>query len=308
MQRIAPFFRLARFDDPLPILFLYVPCVWGLCLVWRIDSLRDATQRGVDLSNLGMATVLKPDHWAPFCLWLGLFAVGAIVMRAAGCVFNDMCDRTIDAQVSRTRMRPLAAQQITLTQARVFFIALLILGLSVWLCLNTTAQSISLVGLGLLILYPFCKRFFMAPQLILGCAFNIGIIVAVAQMNPDYLMLKETWILYGAGICWTLYYDTIYALQDRADDERIGVHSTARLFKGHIKKALAVFYSASLLLVAALGPVLHGGFWFYVSILSYGLWDLGYELRRWDLSDPVILRKGFHHAIYLGFAIVTILI
>lgn len=306
-KAIEPFWRLGRFHTPIPILLIYLPCVWGLGFAWRMNALAHATAQNRHTDNL-LFEFLMPEHPKAFLLWAFLFFMGAVVMRAAGCVFNDMCDASIDQHVERTHTRPLASGQVTRKQAWLLCLFLLALGFGVWLCLSFTAKIWSLGALALLFIYPYTKRFFIAPQLVLGFAFNSGIIIAVAQMEPDLLKNMDVWIVYMAGILWTLYYDTIYAYQDLSDDEKVGVHSTARIFKHHIKWALALFYALSLACFAVIGPVLKADIWFYLSLVGFWAWDVGYELRRWDLSDPTILRRAFHHAVYFGLGIAALLV
>lgn len=307
LNTITPFWRLGRFHIPLPIAFLYLPCVWGLAFVWRIKALEYATLQGTPTQNLYL-TFLMPQSYADILLWAFLFLLGAIVMRAAGCVFNDVCDQDVDKHVMRTQARPLAAGDINRTQARYFLIVLLSMGLGVWICLSPSAKLWSLGALALLFIYPYTKRFFVAPQLILGFAFNSGVIIAVVQTAPELILTKEPWLLYAAGIFWTLYYDTLYGLQDITDDEKIGIHSTARVFKKHMKRALSVFYALSLACVGLIGPKIGGDVWFYGSLICFFAWDIGYELKRWDLSDPAILRRAFRHAAYLGIGVAVLIV
>ena len=184
-------------------------------------------------------------HW-PLILWMLL---GAIVMRGAGCVYNDIADRDLDAQVERTRSRPLASGAVSLKAAWVWLVALALVGLAVLLQLNFNAQILALESLILVAAYPFMKRITWWPQAWLGLVFSWGALVgwiAVAEHARPAMFL-----LYAGSICWVIGYDTIYALQDREDDALIGVRSSALRLGDHVRAGVAFFYGAAILLWAA---------------------------------------------------------
>lgn len=160
-----------------------------------------------------------------------LFAVGAIALRSAGCIFNDLCDVAFDQKVRRTKDRPLAAGFISRKEAWGACLFSLIIGGIVWLVLPFEAKGMSLLGLLLLFIYPYAKRFLKIPQIILGLAFNMGVLVSVAFLQPSLLLKPYPWILYGVGLFWTLYYDTLYAIQDINDDRSLGIGSSALFLK-----------------------------------------------------------------------------
>lgn len=207
------YIRLGRYDRPIGIWLLMLPCWWGLALA-------------------------TPNHFPP-PLFLGLFALGAAVMRGAGCTLNDLIDRNLDVRVERTKNRPLASGQLSPRQALVFFCLQSLVGLSILLSLPYACWGIGIIGLALLILYPFMKRLIDWPQAVLGLAFNIGIFMGAAAVSDmAYLDWKSLILLYCAGICWTIFYDTIYALQDIKDDLKVGIKSTAILFGENLMSAL----------------------------------------------------------------------
>lgn len=269
--------KIARFHRPFPILLLYLPCLWGIALC---------------VSPEGDINILLSNAL--------LFGIGASLMRGAGCIINDMCDASFDVQVERTKMRPLATKQLKSIEAILFFSFLLAASGGVWWCLNTPARLISLIGLAFLFIYPFTKRFFQFPQLILGFAFNIGTLVAVAQIKPELLFQPEPWILYAIGIFWTLYYDTIYALQDLKDDLVVGIHSTAVFFRHNIKLFLGSVYIAMNILMAFLGYYLKGDIWYYLTLILGLVYDLGVDLRRFNPENPKMVSRFFYHSLLMG--------
>ena len=224
--QLRPFLRLARYDRPIGFWLLAIPCWQGLLL-------------GRAGSGLGWI-----DLWYVF-----LFAVGAIAMRGAGCTYNDIIDRDLDAQVARTADRPLAAGTVSLKQAWIFLGAQCLVGFLVLIQLPLSAIWVGLGALVLVAAYPFMKRITWWPQAWLGLTFNWGIPVAyvTATGRIDAAMIA----LYLAAVLWTLGYDTIYAHQDSEDDALVGVKSTARLFGEHSRTWIAGFYLLHAILVGA---------------------------------------------------------
>ncbi|GGE16437.1 4-hydroxybenzoate octaprenyltransferase [Polymorphobacter glacialis] len=217
---IRPYARLARLDRPAGSWLLFWPCAWGVAL----------------------ADGLVAD-WA-LIPW---FAIGAIAMRAAGCVWNDIVDRDLDAQVARTRDRPVASGAIPVKRALAFAILLAGIGLLVLLQLRPAAQLTALASIILVAGYPFMKRITWWPQAWLGLTFNWGALVGfIAVADPAPAML----LLYAGGIAWTLGYDTIYALQDIEDDAMAGIKSSARALGKNARAGVAVFYAAAVILWA----------------------------------------------------------
>ena len=212
--KLRPYALLARFDRPIGWWLLYWPCAFGLALAGGVTS-----------------------HWLLF-LWLLL---GAIVMRGAGCVYNDIVDRDLDAQVARTASRPVASGAVRLRSAWSWAIALSLVGLLVLWQLPLRAQLIALISLLLVAAYPFMKRLTWWPQAWLGLVFSWGALVGWAAVgaNPPGLALP---LLYAGCIAWVIGYDTIYALQDIEDDALVGVKSSARAMGRHVKAGVALCY------------------------------------------------------------------
>ncbi len=220
---VQPYLRLARFDRPIGTWLLYWPCLWGALLA--------------DIS-LG---------WMQLKLAL-LLGIGSIAMRSAGCVWNDILDRDLDAQVARTRARPLPAGEISVRQALLFLALLCLIGLAVLLLLPRFAQFVALGAVPLVALYPLMKRITWWPQAWLGLTFNWGALVGYAAVAGQ--LDTKALLLYAGGVFWTLGYDTIYAIQDVEDDALAGVKSTARRLGSSVVAAVAGFYAVSVAAVS----------------------------------------------------------
>ena len=257
-----PYLRLSRADRPVGTWLLLIPCWWGLLLAAAVDGLR------------------------PGDAWIGLgCALGAVLMRGAGCTWNDLTDRDIDARVARTRSRPLPSGQVTPRQAAAWMVAQALLAFAILLSFPRPAVLLGIGSLALVAIYPFAKRFTWWPQVFLGLAFNWGVLLAWTA-HAGRLALPAV-LLYAAGIAWTLFYDTIYAHQDREDDALIGVRSTARLFGAGTRRWLAGFLAAAVALAVLAvastltGPALAVAL---LGVAGFGL-HLAWQLRRLDIDD-----------------------
>ncbi len=254
---LRPYLLLARLDRPTGIWLLFLPGAWGILLA-----------RGT---------------WGPTLRLLALFAAGSVVMRAAGCVVNDMWDRDLDAQVSRTKARPLASGALRLRHAAVFLVLLLGAGLAVLLQLNRTAQVLGACSLILVFVYPLAKRFTWWPQLVMGATFGVGAPVgyaaAVGQVDDACLAI------YAAAILWDLGFDTIYGFQDMEDDAVVGVRSTSRRFAHMPRRFVGGAYAGCVLALAAAGALGGLGLGFaLVLVVPVGL--LVWQVRQLDAGDP----------------------
>ncbi len=252
---VRPWLILARVDKPAGYWLLMWPCWWGVALA-------------------------SPD-WPDFYL-LFLFTVGAIVMRSAGCIVNDLADRKIDRQVERTRSRPLASGEISLAGATVFLVILTAIGFLVLIQFNLQAVLIGSASLILVVIYPFMKRVTYWPQLFLGLAFNWGIFVGWVAVAGELTLAPI--ILYAGAICWTIGYDTIYAHQDKQDDRKIGVKSTALAFGERSGVYVGLFYSAFVLFAVASFAVAGLSWWFGVLIGAVAA-QLAWQVITVDLDD-----------------------
>ncbi|MBI1273035.1 MAG: 4-hydroxybenzoate octaprenyltransferase [Alphaproteobacteria bacterium] len=253
---LRPYALLARLDRPIGTWLLLLPCLWSLALAY--DGLPPS------------GTVL-------------LFIVGAIVMRGAGCTLNDIMDRGIDAQVERTRMRPLPSGQVNVKQAAVFLLILLLAGFGILICFNHLTIVLGVISLALIAVYPLMKRITWWPQLFLGITFNWGALMAWAAANGT--LEAPGVLLYLGGVFWTLGYDTVYARQDMEDDAFAGVKSTALLFGDNVRDfIIAAYFLAALFMVAAgYAAGLHWAF--YIAMLAPAA-HLGFQIKRLDLNDP----------------------
>ena len=253
---VRPYIRLARFDRPIGTWLLLFPCWWSIAMAWT--GWRDA--------------------------WLfALFGIGALVMRGAGCTFNDIVDRDFDAQVARTRNRPLPAGEVTVTQAVAFLALELAIGLTVLLALNRYAIVVGAASLALVFTYPLTKRVTFWPQFVLGLTFNWGALLGWAAVRGDIAL--PALLLYVGGIFWTLGYDTIYAHQDRRDDPAAGVKSSARALGLGSKPWLYTFYAGAVLLFAIAG-IVGGHPWPFFAGLALGAVQLAWQVWDVDLDDP----------------------
>jgi 4-hydroxybenzoate polyprenyltransferase len=257
-----PYARLARLDRPIGTWLLLFPGWWGIALASR--------------------------RW-PDPLLLLLFAIGAVVMRGAGCTLNDIADRNYDGQVARTRLRPLPSGAVSVRQAIAFLLLQLAIGAAVLFSMNQTTILLGAAVLGLIATYPFMKRITYWPQLFLGLNFNWGALIGWTAVTGA--LAWPPLLLYAGGVFWTIGYDTIYAHQDKEDDIRIGVKSSAIALGEHTRPWLFAFYAAAVLLwsvaghAAGLGPV------FWAGLTAAGV-HLAWQAAQVRIEDPAdCLRK-----------------
>ncbi len=230
--------RLMRIDKPIGTLLLLWPTLWAL---WLAD----------------MAIPPLPV--------LLVFVAGVFVMRAAGCVINDFADRKVDGHVERTKHRPLASGAVTSREARLLFVVLALVAFALVLTMNLMTILLSVVGLALAWVYPFMKRYTHLPQVVLGAAFGWAIPMAWAAVSESLPLV--CWLVFFANICWTVAYDTLYAMVDRDDDVKIGVKSTAILFGRFDKLIIGLLQLATLLLMAWVGMLLQLNAAFYWTLI-----------------------------------------
>jgi len=265
--------RLMRLDKPIGIWLLLWPTLWG---VW--------------ISAEG-----QPDPWV-----FTAFVFGVIVMRSAGCVINDYADRKIDAQVRRTASRPLARGDIDAVEALVLFALLGLIALGLVLTLNRTTQLLAIGAAALTIVYPFCKRFFAAPQLVLGAAFAWGIPMAFAAHTGTVPRLG--WLMWLTVVIWAVIYDTMYAMVDREDDRKLGVRSTAILFGQADVFIISLLQVTMLIALFLIGEVAQLGMWYRLSVLFSALLMLyQYALIRNRKPDDCF--HAFLHNRHIGMTI-----
>jgi len=287
-EGLKPWLKLGRFDRPVGIWLLLIPGWQGIALALaRYRQTPDAY-----------------DIW----LFAG-FALGACLMRAAGCAFNDIVDRDIDARVSRTALRPIPSGRISVRQAWAFIVACSLISLLVLVTLNWTAILLGLGSLFLVAAYPFMKRVTWWPQAWLGLTFNWGALMgfAAAAYGTGHLLAAASRatnvamvatsalpviLLYLGGVFWTLGYDTIYALQDIEDDAMVGVKSSARRLGSNVRRGVAVFYALAVVCAAAAGWLAGLGPLFGVGLVAWAL-HLAWQARRVRADDPALALRLF---------------
>jgi 4-hydroxybenzoate polyprenyltransferase len=254
-----PFVQLARLDRPIGWELLLAPC-------WQATALA------------GLALHRGPNLWH-----LVLFLIGAIAMRGAGCTYNDILDRKLDAGVERTRNRPLPSGRVTIRAAAAFLVVQALVGLAVLLSFNRFSIWLGVASLGVVAIYPQMKRVTSWPQAALGLAFSWG---ALMGWSATFASLAAAPILlYGSAFAWTIGYDTIYALQDTRDDAIVGIRSTARLFGSGIKLGVGVFYAAAAALALAAIEAAGGGWVALIGWLAYAA-HLAWQTSQVEGAGP----------------------
>jgi 4-hydroxybenzoate polyprenyltransferase len=262
-----PYLRLSRFDRPIGSWLLLMPCWWSAALAAGVAH---------DIRRLPLVIVL--------------FFIGAFVMRGAGCTWNDITDRDLDARVERTRSRPIPAGQVSVTQALAFLVVQALIGLIVLLQFNRVAVATGIASLIIVAIYPFMKRITWWPQVVRGLAVSWGALMGFAVIlgQVDLTAL----VLYAGSISWVIGYDTIYAHQDAEDDALIGIKSTARLFGARTHRALIVFYGLAVVLIGV-ALVLAGARWSAWIGLAAFAGHLVWQIKRLDIRDPALCLRIF---------------
>src|ERR1700682_1333142 len=266
-QWSRPYLRLSRLDRPIGSWLLLMPCWWSAALAAGV--IHDCSQLPVIIA---------------------LFFIGAFAMRGAGCTWNDITDRDLDALVERTRSRPIPAGQVSVPQALAFLVVQALIGLAVLLQFNRFAVMTGIASLIIVAVYPFMKRITWWPQVVLGLAFSWGALMGFAVIlgRIDLTALA----LYAGSIAWVIGYDTIYAHQDAEDDALIGIKSTARLFGARTHRALVVFYALAVLLIGV-ALVLAGGRWpAWIGLAAFAA-HLIRQIRRLDIGGPALWLRVF---------------
>ena len=271
-----PYLRLSRADRPVGTWLLLLPCWWGLFLA-----------------------ILGDPHGATFHdVWIFTACIiGSFLMRGAGCTWNDIADRDVDAQLARTKSRPIPSGQVSTRQAVAWMAAQALISFGILLTFNTFAILLGIVALVPVLIYPFAKHFTWWPQLFLGVAFNWGALWGWAAHTGSLNWAPV--LLYFSGMAWTLFYDTIYAHQDKEDDALIGVKSTARLFGENTARWLSWFMIVTVILMtfATLLAIIETAdvialLVSLIAISTFG-WHLTWQLRRLDIDNPEICLRLF---------------
>ncbi len=262
-----PYLRLSRLDRPIGSWLLLMPCWWSAALAAGIAH---------DVSRLPLLLVL--------------FLIGAFAMRGAGCTWNDITDRDLDAQVERTRSRPIPAGQVSVPQAAAFLVLQALVGLAVLLQFNRFAVGCGIASLVIVAVYPFMKRITWWPQIVLGLAFSWGALMgfAVTFGRIDATAL----VLYAGSIAWVVGYDTIYAHQDAEDDALIGIKSTALLFGARTRPALLAFYGLAVALIGMALTLAGAGWMAWIGLAAFAA-HLLWQISRLEIGDPALCLRIF---------------
>jgi len=259
MEKFQIIIQLIRLDKPIGFLLLFWPCLWGLTLGYYFNN----------------ETTL-------YLKYIILFFLGSVLMRSAGCIFNDIVDRDLDRKVERTKERPIASGKILVLEAYIYIVFLCLISFLILLQFNLLTIILGMSSMILVFIYPFMKRITYWPQLFLGLTFNWGIIMGWTSITNN--MSIEPIILYLSAIFWTLGYDTIYGLQDVHDDEIIGVKSTTIKFKNNVKFFIGTCYSLCVLLILILGLLMEIDK--YILLLSiFFILSLIYQIKFFKIDD-----------------------
>ena len=274
-----PYLRLARLDRPIGSWLLLLPCWWSTALA-----------------------AIAAGSAGPNLIHIALFFVGAFAMRGAGCTWNDIVDRNLDASVERTRSRPIPSGQVSVKRAFGFLLLQALIGLAVLLSFNRFTIALGIASLAIVAVYPFMKRITYWPQIVLGLAFSWGALMGWAAAFGALAIAPL--LLYAGSIAWVIGYDTIYAHQDREDDALIGIKSTALLFGEHTKSMLGFFYALAVALIGAAGYTAGAGIVFAIGLLAFA-GHLAWQVARLDIDDPdrcLALFKSDRDAGFILFA------
>ncbi|WP_018182638.1 4-hydroxybenzoate octaprenyltransferase [Kaistia granuli] len=266
-QWLRPYARLARWDRPIGWRLLLLPCWWAAALA----------------SNVAGSTLPNIGH-------LILFLIGAVAMRGAGCTYNDIVDRELDAGVARTRSRPIPSGQVSVRNAKIFLVLQALAGLAVLLCFNWFSVALGVASLAVVAAYPFMKRITDWPQFVLGLAFSWGALIGWSAVFGSLSLAPL--LLYAGSVLWTIGYDTIYALQDIEDDKIMGVRSTARLFGDRAPQMVGLLYAGSTLFWA--GALVAAGVgwiaWLGLALLAA---HLAWQVATVRLDDDALALRLF---------------
>ena len=268
MEKFKIFVQLTRLNKPIGFMLLFWPCTWGLTLGYYFNN------------NLSL-----------YLKHVVMFFLGSVLMRSAGCIFNDIVDKDLDKKVERTKRRPIASGKISVSNAFIYIIFLCLIALLILMQFNLLTIILGLSSMLFAFAYPFMKRITYWPQLFLGLTFNWGIIMGWTSITNNISI--EAIVLYIAAVFWTLGYDTIYGLQDVNDDEIIGVKSTSIKFKNNIKIFVGICYSLCVLSIVTLFFVIMDMNNYILIISSFFIMTLIYQVKFFDKSKPKTCLAAF---------------
>ena len=278
MNQIKLFIELTRLEKPIGYMLLFWPCAWGLTLAYDFSS---------NLNN--------------YFFYLILFFLGAVLMRSAGCIVNDILDKEFDKKVSRTKDRPLASDKISIKLAIFYVLILCFCALLVLLNFNTYTIILALGSMPLAFTYPLMKRFTYWPLLFLGITFNYGLVLGWTAVHNEIDLLPI--LFYLGAIFWTLGYDTIYGFQDIKDDEIIGLKSASIKFKDNAKSFIFLCYLILCISILVIGYLINSNLFFYIFMILPISHLYFYQIKKFDPKNPIECLKIFKSNNLLGLLI-----
>ena len=284
MDQIKLFIELARLKKPIGYMLLFWPCAWGLTLAYNFNGEK-----------------------ITYIFYIILFLLGAILMRSAGCIVNDIADKEFDKKVLRTKNRPIALGKISVIRGLVYTVILCLLAFIVLIQFNFLTIALALLSMPLAFTYPLTKRYTYWPQLFLGITFNYGLILGWISITNEFNI--EPLILYFGAIFWTLGYDTIYGFQDMSDDEIIGLKSTSIKFKSNPNLFLSICYVIFLVSLFLIGLIMNFNQLYFILLVFTAIHMFYYQLYKLNINNVKQCLNTFKSNNFLGFlTLIAILI
>jgi len=284
MDQIKLFIELARLKKPIGYMLLFWPCAWGLTLAYNFNGEK-----------------------ITYIFYIILFLLGAILMRSAGCIVNDIADKEFDKKVLRTKNRPIALGKISVIRGLVYTVILCLLAFIVLIQFNFLTIALALLSMPLAFTYPLMKRYTYWPQLFLGITFNYGLILGWISITNEFNI--EPLILYFGAIFWTLGYDTIYGFQDMSDDEIIGLKSTSIKFKSNPNLFLTICYVIFLVSLFLIGLIMNFNQLYFILLIFIAIHMFYYQLYKLNINNVKQCLDTFKSNNFLGFlTLIAILI
>ena len=282
MNKIKIFIELTRLNNLIGSMLLFWPCLWGLTLALN-----------------------KTGEFRIYLNYIILFFLGSVLMRSAGCIYNDIVDKDLDKKVSRTKNRPIPSERISVKESFIYLIILCLIALIILVQFNFLTIVLGLLSMPFVFAYPYMKRLTHWPQLFLGFTFNWGILMGWSAIIGEISL--EPVLLYISAIFWTLGYDTIYGFQDINDDEVIGVKSTSIIFKENYKYFIGVCYFVCILFLIILGFLIENKI-YYFTFLIFPAMHFFYQMTRLDRNNSNSCLMIFRSNNLFGFLVFVVLI
>ena len=283
MDQIKLFIEVTRLKKPIGYMLLFWPCAWGLTLAYNFN-----------------------DEKITYIFYIILFLLGAILMRSAGCIVNDIVDKEFDKKVLRTKNRPIALGKISVIRGLVYTIILCLLAFIILIQFNLLTIFLALISMPLAFTYPLMKRYTYWPQLFLGITFNFGFILGWISITNEFNI--ELLVLYIGAVFWTLGYDTIYGFQDINDDEIIGLKSTSIKFKSNPNLFLNICYSMFLISLLTTGLIMSFDEFYFILLIFISIQMFYYQLYKLDITNVKSCLRVFKSNNFLGFLILIIIL